>query len=111
MSESQDPGVAVSLIWPDVEDHPVLSTNQFVAQLAPGPDGVPEELILVVGHIAPPLVLGSQEQVEALMRALGSISVKSHGRFSMTRSRLQELIQLLAMQAEKWDQALSGGQS
>lgn len=104
-------GVQVGLIWPDAEDQAVLRANQFVYQLSPGPDGKPEELILVLGNVTPPLVLGTPEEVQAMMSALGAVAVRTHGRYSISRGRLDELIGLLIQAAQNWDAQANGGEN
>lgn len=101
--------IQIGIIWPDVEDRPVLRANQFATQLGPGPDGTPEELILAVGHATSPLVLGTEEEVRAMMNALGAVAVKAHGRFSISRGRLDELISLLVQAAQNWDDQMNQG--
>jgi hypothetical protein len=101
--------IQIGVIWPDIEEQPVLAANQFVTQLSPGPDGRPEELVLIVGNVTPPLVLGQPDEVHAMLSAVGAVSAKAHGRFSLTRGRLDELVSVLAQAAHNWDQAMSEG--
>jgi hypothetical protein len=101
---------AVSVIWPDVDDQPVLRANQFLGQMSPDASGAPEEFILTIGYISPPVMLGSPEEQAATMAALGAVSVRTLTRVSMSRSRLGELLQLLQAAVSQYDAKPGGGQ-
>jgi hypothetical protein len=100
-----DQNVPISLIWPEVEELPVLRANQFLGQISQGPTGTPEEFILTIGYVVPPVLLGTVDEQRATMRALGAVSVKALSRVSMSRGRLGELIQILQSLAEAYDKA------
>ncbi len=95
-------------IWPKADEMPVLVANAIVSQLTPGPDGVPEECVVSLGYAPPPIVLGSEEERAEALRALGAVSVITHVRVSLNRSRLQEIINVLQRSAAQWDQATTG---
>ncbi|WP_395659142.1 hypothetical protein [Nocardioides sp.] len=97
----------VGVIWPDVEDVPVLAANQFVTQLDAGSAGV-EQIVLILGNVTPPLVLGPPEEVQAMLAAVGAVSVKALGRYALTRGRLEELIELLLQARQNWDSSMGG---
>jgi hypothetical protein len=103
--------IPISLIWPDVDEQSVYRANQFLGQLSPGPgpDGAPEEFVLTIGYVSPPVMLGSAEEQAATMNALGAVSVRTLARVSMSRGRLQELIGILQQSASNYDVG-SGGQ-
>jgi hypothetical protein len=96
-------------VWPDVQELPVLSANQFLSQLSPGPNGLPEEMLLTIGYAAPPVLLGTPEEQQMTLRALGAVPVRAHVRVAINRVRLQEVIQMLQTTAETWDNATGGG--
>ena len=102
---SEPTQIQISMIWPNVQDLPVLRANQFLGQFGSGPDGMPEEFVLTVGYAAPPVVLGSPQEQAASLAALGAVSVSGLSRVSMSRARLGELIQLLQQGAAAYDQA------
>jgi len=102
--------IQISLIWPDVEDLPVLRSNQFLGQLGQGPDGSPEEFVLTLGYVAPPVMLGTPQQQEATFAAMGALSVKALSRVSMSRARLGELIEVLQVSADQYDRGQRGNQ-
>lgn len=109
MDDQPPSGVSLTLIWDGVDDLPVMAANAFVLQLAPNADGRPESLIFSVGHAAPPLVLGSpQEQAEVLL-SMSSLQVSPLARFSVSRSRLDELVKLFQTSAQNFDAAMGAG--
>lgn len=80
-----------------------------LVQIGSGPEG-PEDIIVTLGHVAPPVVLGTSEEQQALMMAIGAISVRPLCRVSLSRARLGELIGALQSVAQAFDMA-SGGES
>ena len=86
-----------------MEETPVLRSNQCAVQLVAGPDGKPDEAVLVMGNVTPPLLSGSPEEYGAMLSLTGALTVKTLGRYSMSRGRLGELIQYLTAQADAWD--------
>ncbi len=97
---------SIPVIWPNAQDLPVLVTNTVVSQLSSGPDGRPEECIVTLGHAPPPIILGSAEEQDVALRALGAVSAQAHVRVSLNRARLQELIGVLSQSAAQWDESL-----
>lgn len=83
------------MIWPDVGELPVYRANQFLGQVTAGPDGEPEDLLLTIGHVAPPVLLGSPEEQQATAMALGAINVRALSRISLSYQQTQALIGLL----------------
>jgi hypothetical protein len=68
--------------------------NQFLAQL----DSVgerPDQLVLAIGQVMPPAVLGTREEKRAALEGVSEIAVQTLARYSITPARLRELIQLL----------------
>ncbi|RSN12784.1 hypothetical protein DMB42_11440 [Nonomuraea sp. WAC 01424] len=96
----------VTVDWSDLDGMPITHVNQFLVQAGPptagaGPDGV----YLVIGSIPPPFIPrdteGQRQAIEAL-KATG-IRVTIHGRYQMSRERLDELIQVLQQTADQYD--------
>lgn len=97
--------IGIPLIWPDIEELPVYRANQFISQNGQGPDGKPEEIVLSLGYIAPPVILGTPEEQQATARALGAVSVKALARVSISRGHVAQLVELLRAQLELFDRA------
>lgn len=91
------------MIWPDVDALPVLRANQFIVQVETGPRGEAEGCIVTIGFVAPPVILGSAEEQQVAIRALGAVEAKALARVSMSRARVEELIGLLASVAQAMD--------
>jgi hypothetical protein len=87
--------IQVSMIWPDVGELPVYRANQFLGQVSNGPDGKPEDLLLTIGHFAPPVLLGPPEEQQVTARALGAVSVRALSRISLSYRQAHALVGLL----------------
>ncbi len=104
--------VAVPVRW-NLEGVPTLFANQFVATRGPPTtDGVPDGIYLVLGTVAPPIIIGETPEarkayVEAATR--GGLTAEIHGRYFLTRGRLDEVITALETIREKFDEAASAG--
>lgn len=97
----------VAVDWAAAADIPTLHVNQFAAQVGiPTRDGVPDGLDLLLGSIAPPLLFGKDAAAQQReIESLGSVSVIVHGRFHLSRARLDELIDVLQQAAGNYDTA------
>ena len=104
--------MAVPVRW-NLEGVPTLFANQFVATLGPPTaDGVPDGIYMVLGTVAPPLIIGDTPEarkayVEAAMR--GGLTAEIHGRYFLTRGRLDEVIKALETIRDRYDEAASAG--
>ncbi len=99
----------VPLSWQGLEDLPVLAVNQFVVQID-SPDGSPEQILVAVGHAAPPVVLGSAEEQQAAIAGLDMVPVKPLARFSLSRNRVAALVRVLDDVAQTFDAAKAEGE-
>ena len=97
MLEDREP-VAIPIVYLGVEDAPLLYANQFVIQYQQN------EFILTVGQLAPPILLGTEEERRQQARELTYVPVKVVARFALTRTRLEELVKVLAGHLERYDQ-------
>jgi hypothetical protein len=94
--------------WGDAADVPTTPLNQFVCQVGPPlRDGRPDGIYLLLGNIVPPLFIGdSQEERQRFIDiALAGAKVQVHGRYVLSRERLDELIAALQKIAEIHDSA------
>jgi hypothetical protein len=90
------------LVWPG--DLPVVvALNQVATQVTRGPSGAPGEIIMTVGHAAPPLLVGDPEEQRAQAQAVDEVPVQVLGRFSMGREQVGQMLSVLATAAEQWD--------
>jgi hypothetical protein len=101
--------INVAVDWSAAAVSPTTHVNQFIAQIGPPISGVgPDGVYLLMGSIPPPLVIGNdpetrQRSLDALKDGL---KVTVHGRFQMSRERLEELIQVLHATADNYDAAV-----
>jgi hypothetical protein len=93
---------SLAVRWPDASTVQILTANQFLVQI----DVIgehPDQLILAVGQAMPPAVLGTPEQTRGMLEEIGEINVITLARYSLTPSRLRELIALLQRAEQAWD--------
>ncbi|MCT2282201.1 hypothetical protein M3G91_31835 [Micromonospora chalcea] len=112
--DSTEPPYEVSdaslrVTWDSAGSLPVVAANQFAVTLGlPSTSGRPDGIYLLVGHLAPPTIVGSAQEVrEFAATSGGKINVAVHGRYLITRDRLQELLDTLTSMAERYDQAVA----
>lgn len=90
----------IEAVWPDIDDPPALAANQFLCQWT----GITEAM-LTFGHVSPPLMQGgSAERVADVLRRR-SVSIRPVGRFGLTRTRLQELRDVIDGALRAYDEA------
>lgn len=77
-------------IWVGLEEQAVPAANAFTCQLVG-----PNELVLNIGHVMPPLTMGTPEEQQAQMQALPFVQVRGLARFALTQHRAEELIKAL----------------
>jgi hypothetical protein len=106
----EPPAVQFSLIWPGVDELEVRAINQHLVQIGQDAGGFPEELIVTLGHLTPPVLLGTPDEQRATLSALGVVAVHPVVRVSLTRARALELIGSLTMAMRQWDAAQSNAQ-
>jgi hypothetical protein len=91
---------AIPTTWIGAEDLPVLFVNTFVGQIQPQ-EGA---FYLTLGQTVPPALIGTpQEQTEQLEQ-IAYVPVKPVARLALTRSRMEELVAILQVNLEQYDQ-------
>jgi hypothetical protein len=100
---------SLSVRWTEPEGPPV-SVNQFVIQLVPGPDGLPDEMLLIPGYVAPPLLTGTADEQRKAIQATDHLTINPLVRFTLTRKRAGELLNGLIQALTNWDEAESKSQ-
>jgi flagellar motor switch/type III secretory pathway protein FliN len=96
--ESEAGGLAIPVLFIGVEDVPILFVNQFVISFQQ------EEFILSAGQLAPPILIGSEEEKREQAKQLSYVPIKVVARLGMTAARLSELVSLLQNQLRKYDE-------
>jgi hypothetical protein len=94
------------MIWRDIEQ-PAHPANQFAATFGlPASDGKPDTIYLRIGHAEPPFITGTPDQIQEQLDALPTVPIDILGKYSLTRTRLKELIDVLQQAAHNYDVAL-----
>lgn len=91
----------IPLVWVGVDDVAVVMANQFVSQ-ASGPD----EMIVTLGQMVPPALLGTAEEREQQARSLDFVRVRPLARLSMTPARMRELVQVMSITLENYEREM-----
>ncbi|MGW5974905.1 hypothetical protein [Streptomyces sp. NPDC055186] len=103
--EQPEDTFAIGLSWRN-GDQPARPANQFVASVGlPTAEGKPDQVYITFGQVEPPVLSGTQAAMQQQLRQLGSLPVETLGRYVVSRSRLQELIDVLQRTAENFDKA------
>lgn len=79
----------VPVVWAGLDDIPIMFANQFAIQ------GDGSELLLTVGQLVPPMLLGSDDERRQQAETISYVPIKTICRVSLTAERLDELIDVL----------------
>jgi hypothetical protein len=93
---AEEEGIRLPLIFVGAEDVPIIFSNLQVVQHQQS------EFILTFGQFAPPLLLGSPEEVQERLREAPYVPVKTVARIGMTPDRVLELVEILQTNYNKW---------
>jgi hypothetical protein len=94
----ENEGRNVPLTWENVEDVPVYFSNQYVCQYNQ------DEFILTFGQMTPPMLLGELHDRAEQLRQIEHVPVKPLARVAFTYARLVELINVLQINREQYEQ-------
>ena len=101
-SSDADP-IQVPVLFVGADDTPILYVNQFVVQHQQN------EFIITVGQIAPPMLLGTEEQQRQQAKQIAYVPVKVVARLALTKARLKELISVLETNLANYDRKQESG--
>jgi hypothetical protein len=82
--------VSIPLTWVGAEEIPVLFVNQMLGQVDDRGD-----VILSLGQVTPPAIVGTPEEQAAQVQRIAYVPVKPVARFTLSRPRVVELVQVL----------------
>jgi hypothetical protein len=99
--ENED-SIQVPVVWAGVEDVPILYANTFISQFDPAATG---GFIVTIGQLTPPALIGTPDQVREQAEQVSFVPVRAVARIAMTRSKLDELIALLQLNRDQFDEA------
>lgn len=87
---NEEEGRLVPVVWVGLDEVPIMLANQFVIQ------GGDSELLLTIGQLAPPMLLGSDDERRQQAEAISYVPIRPLCRVSLTAERLAELIDVLS---------------
>src|SRR3954467_4836448 len=87
----------IPLVWADPEDVPFSYVNQAVFQSHQG------TLLLTLGTVAPPPVLGTNEEKQKAYESIPFLPVRVQGRFSMDRAGVEDLLRIMREVLDQYD--------
>ena len=90
--------VQLRVVYTDPDDAPLLYSNQFAVQHDQ------DELVLTMGRLIPPLLLGTPEEKREQARQLENVEVRILARYAMTRARLVQLISVLQKNVQTYNE-------
>lgn len=91
--------IDIPLVWVGAEEAPILLVNQFLGQ------SEQEEIVLSIGQMTPPVLMGTREQIIEQARQVSYVPVRTVARLGLTRGRLQELMDVLQQTLANYDRA------
>lgn len=97
--------VRATISWRDEDLNrlQVLAANQFAVQLSNEADDPVPSVLLTVGYVAPPLLLGTPEERQTAAAAVENVNVQPLARFSISAKKAVEfagVLQSLVQQIE-----------
>jgi hypothetical protein len=84
-------------VWIAPEEETIQFANQFAVQF------LGETFVVSMGQVAPPMILGTDEERQQQAESISFLPVKTLGRFSMPRSNLEEFIGVLQQVIGQYD--------
>lgn len=84
-----------------LHDVPLMAANLFIAQVHQ------DEVILTIGQAAPPVVMGTSEEVREQLKQIDKVPARVVARLSLTPLRLRQLIGILQETVGKQEFLLS----
>lgn len=103
--EGHEPeGIEVPVAWIGPEDVPIHTANAFVSQF----DTTLDLLILTVGQVTPPAILGSTvEERKEQAQNVAFVPIKPIVRLGLTPARAREVIATLQANLDQLEEALT----
>lgn len=103
----------IRLDWSAADEADVKIISQVLVQLGNPAKGSPDGIYVALGDAPPPIAPGDNEderQAE-MERYGGKLPVTVHGRYFLTRARLDEVLSVLQQAAQRYDEMNEGGHS
>ena len=87
--------VRAKIVWEGVDRVPVLAANQFLLQSVSEGEDPLAGVVLTVGYLAPPVLLGTPEEQREAASALDHVNVNPVARFSLSATKAAELAKVI----------------
>lgn len=94
----------IPLTWIGTEELPLLWVNRFVGQ------SVEDHLVLTIGQSVDPALIGTPEEKIAQLDQIAYVPVRPVARLAFSRARCEELIGILNIMKDGYDQQQRGGE-
>ena len=104
MTQEPEQPIAVPKSWIEVDQVEVFAANEFVISHDPNSG----EFYLTVGHVTPPIILGTDEEQREQAERLVFVPVRTVGRFSLSRLRVEQLMTVLQTNLARYDERRKG---
>lgn len=98
-----DPGaerIQVPLVWIGNDEEPILFCNRILTVV-----GTDNEAIVTFGQSANPPLMGSPEEIQETLKGFEFVPIRTLARFSVSRRRIKQFIEVLESTLEKVDKA------
>jgi hypothetical protein len=87
---SQAP-IRAEISWADVDDLPIVAASHCIVQAAVHDTPKVNDVVVTLGYLAPPVFLGTPEQVATAARELTQVKIRPSARFLMSIDKAEEL--------------------
>ena len=93
----------VPIVWVGFNDELIRSATIFSAQIY-----AENEIILTIGQVTPPLIVGTPQERQSQAAALPFAQARTLGKFGLTASRARKLITVLQRTLEGHQALMEG---
>ncbi|MDP2328877.1 MAG: hypothetical protein Q8M79_12435 [Dehalococcoidia bacterium] len=94
----EDQSIRLALSWEGAENLPILFADQFSVMFLRE-----DQFVLTIGQVSPPVLTGTEQEVAAQASTIDSVSIRPLARLFLTRSTLDDLVDVLARNRERHD--------
>jgi hypothetical protein len=89
MADETPEGIALPLVWMDLDDADTQAVNQLIVQHHE------DEFILTFGHLTPPMLIGTPEETAAQARTIPYVAVKVVARMAATPAKVEAFVKAM----------------
>ena len=89
MADETPEGIALPLVWIDLEDADTRAVNQLIVQHHK------DEFILTFGHVTPPMLIGTPEENVAQAKMIPYVAVKVVAQMATTPAKVEAFVKAM----------------